>query len=185
MSTLKKFSEWIPTLAERFCGTGVIALMHPDTGVPMKHSLRHEYFDETFVNNARVSEVAEAGVWYDIAIEPTFEAVSGFEREEGTNILVYLGDCILKPRRLMTTLTASVVGDNQLVEVAYFRDRGEGFEMIPGTDMPNEFRFGGVFEKMITQTIITLEQGDRIKLMFRNNTGANNVLFESLQNTLL
>ena len=85
----------------------------------------------------------------------------------------------------MATLAKEAGGNNQSVEVAFFRDSRDGLEIIPATHIRHEFRVGGVLENMVSQAIITLEEGDRILLMFRNITSTTAVTFETVQKTLL
>mgnify|MGYP000960079220 CR=1 FL=1 len=183
MSTLKKFSEWLGELDERVCGFGTIIMLHPDTGEPMQHTIRPEYFESSFTNNTTPTAIEAQNEWQAIDIEPDIEELSGFDKDRGGYI--YTGNCTVKPRKIMATLAMEAGGDNQSVEVAFFRDSGNGLEIIQATDILHEFRVGGVLENMVSQAIITLEEGDRILLMFRNVTSTTEVTFETVQKTLI
>jgi hypothetical protein len=185
MSTLKKFSEWLGELDERLCGFGTIIMLHPDTGEPMQHTIRPEYFESSFTNNTRPTAIDTQNEWQAIDIEPDIEELSGFEKDEINSGYVYTGNCTVKPRKIMATLAVEVAGNNQNIEVAFFRGSRDGLEIIPATHIQHEFRVGGVLENMVSQAIITLGEGDRILLMFRNITSTTEVTFETVQKTLI
>jgi hypothetical protein len=185
MSTLKKFSEWLPELDESVCGFGTIIMLHPDTGEPMRHTIRAEYFESSFTNNITPTAIVAQNEWQAIDIEPDIEELSGFEKDEVNGGYVYTGNCTIKPRKIMATLAAEVAGDNQSIEVAFFRGSRDGLEIIPETYIQHEFKVGGVLGNMVSQAIITLEEGDRILLMFRNITSTTAVTFETVQKTLI
>jgi hypothetical protein len=185
MSSLKKFSEWLAELDESVCGFGTIIMLHPDTGEPMQHTIRPEYFESSFTNNTTPTAIGAQNEWQAIDIEPDIEELSGFDKDRVNGGYVYTGNCTVKPRKIMATLAMEAGGDNQSVEVAFFRDSGDGLEIIPTTYIHHEFRFGGVLENMVSQAIITLEEGDRILLMFRNITSTTEVTFETVQKTLI
>lgn len=185
MSSLKKFSEWLAELDERVCGFGTIIMLHPDTGEPMQHTIRPEYFDSSFTNNTTPTAIYAQNEWQAIDIEPDIEELSGFEKDERNVGYVYTGNCTAKPRKIMATLAMEVAVENQSIEVAFFRDSPDGPEIIPATHIQHEFRVSGVLETMVSQAIITLEEGDRILLMFRNITSTTAVTFETVQKTLI
>ena len=183
MSRLTKFSEWLGELDERLCGFGTIIMLHPDTGEPMQHTIRPEYFESSFTNNTTPTAIVAQNEWQAIDIEPVIEELSGFDKDRGGYI--YTGNCTVKPRKIMATLAMEAGGNNQSLEVAFFRDSGNGLEIIPATYIHHEFRLEGVLENMVSQAIITLEEGDRILLMFRNITSTTEVTFETVQKTLI
>ena len=183
MSSLKKFSEWLGELDERLCGFGTILMLHPDTGEPMQHTIRPEYFESSFTNNTRPTAIVAQNEWQAIDNQPDIEELSGFDKDRGGYI--YTGNCTVKPRKIMATLAMEAGGNNQSVEVAFFRDSRDGLEIIPATRIQHKFRVGGVLENLVSQAIITLEEGDRILLMFRNITSTTEVTFETVQRTLL
>ena len=185
MSRLTKFSEWLAELDESVCGFGTIIMLHPDTGEPMRHTIRPEYFESSFTNNITPTAIVAQNEWQAIDIEPDIEELSGFDSDRVNGGYIYTGNCTVKPRKIMATLAMESGGNNQSVEVAFFRDSGNGLEIIPATHIQHEFRFGGVLENMVSQAIITLEENDRVLLMFRNITSTTEVTFETVQKTLI
>lgn len=182
---LKAIHEWIADLDERLCGYGTILILHPDTGLPMKHTMQPEYIDVSFTGNTRPTTIADADEWQAIDIEPTIVEISGFEEYPTNRGYVYTGTCEVRPRHLMASIAVEAAGNNQTLEFAFFKDSGAGLVMIDATDVIHELRFGGVIENITTQSIITLAQDDRLMLMFRNITSTTAVTFETVQMTLL
>ena len=182
---LEAIHEWIAELDERLCGYGTILILHPDTGLPMKHTMQPEYIEVSFTGNTRATTIAAVNEWQAIDIAPTTVEISGFDADPINGGYVYTGTCEVRPRHLMASIAVEAAGNNQTLEFAFFKDSGDGPEIIQATDVLHELRFGGTIENIITQSIITLEAGDRLMLMFRNITSTTEVTFETVQKTLI